>query len=262
MITVLVILLMGVSCAMGYALGGAKIINKVNGTPKAKNQSLEQKEEELDVHSRLVQHLYYGVTHDVLVPSCTGLWEYVAGGDESLRTTFNAETAPEAAKMQIVGMHLNNDMGTIIENSQVPDQPNVSGPGANASSYLGRYLTKDYVEYIYKSIFGQNATLDTSIPIELSAYRVNAYIFDEATQRYYLYYRNSGGTCGNVGSTYVLQKATHVGNTIKIYQYGEDLETDNQGQPSSVTAKYYYVYTFEKESDGMYRFVSRTKEDI
>ena len=177
---------------------------------------------------------------------------------------FEKYDVPEATnevKMKVVAMNLDNTHANYVPVEDVPGYAgNLVPVTINSSSVFiekGKYFTKSYVEALYKQIYGKDASLDTSIQMYGNHVGSIVYIYDNATKRYYEYTRATGGTCGGrIGLKLLLKKAVQDGNNIKIYQYVENIEED------VIKEKFYYVYNFEQEADGLYKFTGFVKEAI
>lgn len=250
LITILIVLLLIAFFGFGYALGGTGIVNKVKkqqetketkkdtSKDKTKEETKNDDSTELDINSRLVQFLYNEVTYDPYGEFCN-IWEYEKGEE----------------KINLLGRNINKIQGKFIQTSEIPDYSNYS-KGSTEGETKSYYFTKDYIERIYKQLFGKAATLDTSKDIIADGSLSSIYHYDEKSQRYYPYYRIGGSVCGGESEKATLDKATLEGNTLKIYQA---IEYKKLGE-TEINEKYNYVYTFEKEDDGMYKFIGRTKE--
>lgn len=237
-ISILIILL-----GFGYALGGTNIVIKVH--KQNKEEKTEKKEtktiKDLDTKSRLVQYLYNEVTYDLEEPSCFKIWEYENKDEDKV-------------KMNILGKNINTRNGHRIMTTQIPAYKDY-GTGTVEGEVVSYYFTLNEIERIYKMIYGKDAKIDTSKDITISK-AGSIYHYDSNTQRYYPYYILGGAVCGGIGEKAILSKAVQSNNTIKIYQDVVYVEGENQ----QTKEEYKYVYTFEKEEDGMYKFIGRTKE--
>ena len=235
------------------------------------------KEKELDINSRLVKSLYNKVYNgDKYQEGCYMNYIY-AHGEIGKYSDFIVDTATEKEKMVIVGLNINEKEQTYIDCSQYESQiPDVQGEVHRSicrnnkdhnTSDLEVTYSKEYIESVYKDIYGQDAKLDTTVPIEMSVVGVERYYYVPAINKYVKYVVEGGGTCGPNGNTEKLVKATSNGNEVLIYAEVDEITYEANAQGVYVIEdtykkenKYVVVYKFQKEEDGMYSFVSRTKE--
>lgn len=267
-IIILLILMFG-----GYILYDQGII-KLDMFNK-KEEVKEENKEELDVNSRVVQTLYNSVTLDSDNADLYKYWIY-ADIRSSLSTEvedFYADEASEEIKMNIVGQNLIEKRKRYVNCSTttIPDK-NDRGFSLcyyekNASDFGGRgfgqqYLfEREYIETIYKSIFGKDAEFDTSVTIRDSRVAGYSYSYVESEDAYFAYFTEGGHTSGGLdGYTTSLDSAVKDGNKIYIYESVKK-ETYNSDSVLEKTENFKMIYTFELEDDGMYKFVSRVKED-
>ena len=266
-IIILIVLLLGACAYIGYDKFFLKKDNQVNDNNENKGV------EKLDVNSRLVQSLYNRVSIGELkkeVGKC-GIFMYDYDKD------FYASTAEEKNKMQFVGNLLTPSKQNeyVGDESLIPDTiPNydyyesVISSNKNYGGYkIEYYYDRSYIENLYKEIFGSNAKLDTSVVIEVGEYKAELYHYIPSIDKYVLYINTLGvgGTCGPWTKDISLQKATKDGNKLKIYETETEFimgdASDSGDRKYEVSSKNNYVYTFELEDDGMYKFVSRVKEN-
>lgn len=243
LVTSLVALLLVSFIGFGYGLGAVKIVDimqqhliayeKENGGEKT------DKEGKLDINSRTVQYLYNEVTYNM--DKSKDLWQY-------------DDKNEDVVALNVVGMNLNDRKARLSEN----DAPAYEGYEAGLSQgELSKYFTKAEVESVLKIVYGKDAVLDTSKDINI--YRgISVYHYDQATDRYYSYHKVGGFVSGPVSETGTLDKAVQDGSRVNIYQKVDYVDESD----SSKNTKYYYVYHFEKDTDGMYKFINRTKEEI
>ena len=241
--------------------------NKCGVSDKTKETTNEEKEKELDINSRLVQFLYTEVTHDT-ERNCYAGWEFYSNDEREKDYKFGDANSNEIS-MNILGQNIG---GLVQEYVQSDQAPKVENRRNHKVSYhdgkeydLGTYsYTKQQVESVYKRIFGSEVKLDTSLTIPLDIFHIEVLYYDSKTDKYYPQYIEGGGTCGPAGYNYKLSKAVKKGNELKIYQDVEFVEYGENGDPTAdnikTNDKFKFVYTYELEDDGMYKFVSRTKE--
>ena len=266
-IIILIILLLGTCAYIGYDKFFVKKDNQVSKNNENKGV------EKLDVNSRLVQSLYNRVSIGELKKEVGKCDIFMYDSDKD----FYASTAEEKNKMQFVGNLLTPSKQNeyVGDESLIPDTiPNYDyyesvfssnkNYGGNSIEY---YYDRSYIENLYKEIFGSNAKLDTSVVIEVGEYKAELYHYIPSIDKYVLYINTSGvgGTCGPWTKDISLQKATKDGNKLKIYETETEFiigdASDSDDGKYEVSSKNNYVYTFELEDDGMYKFVSRVKKD-
>lgn len=246
-----VILLCGATCAGGFFAGQYLNKSAVESTTNLDSEKTETAtEEELDINSPLVKLLYKEVSVE---DSDNWLYrDYVSQGEED----FYASKAPEKIKLQLIGNILNNQKGDLITTNICSKAQLKIGNYTRKceySNYESMY-TKDFVESIYKLVYGKDANLDTTIDINVDAMDSSIYHYDNDLQVYLPY--QTGGLGGTASHNYEYQilKATKTGNQIKITEHSKITQYSDM----SVTEAN-YTYTFEAD-DGYYKFVSRVKE--
>ena len=248
--------------------------NKCEASNVKNEESKTSTTEDLDINSRLIQYLYNEVTEDESESSNTG-WEGASTENNEIVYTkdfIHNDSQTSDVDLRLLARNL-DDVKNYVPSSEAPT---VNGRKNHASRYdssgeidLGAtYYTRKYVETQYKLLFGKDAKLDTSKPIQMDVFAIEELHYDSKSDNYYSQYIEGGGTCGPGGTSYKISKATRSGDEIKIYQDVEEIsykegangtveETDATRQ---VDDKYKFVYTFKLADDGMYNFVSRTKE--
>lgn len=205
----------------------------------------------LKADSRLVTFLYNEVTYDA--NSCVGLWEYTGGVKN--QNEFIADGGDERIKMRLVGRLLVESNAKEVEISKIPDRDDgMQKVSPMSDSDYSIYYTLDYVQSIYQQIFGEGAHLNKDIGIEMDPAGGVVYYYDKATSKYYPYYRLTGSECEETKETTKIKKAEIKKDNLIIYQSAIWKE---EGKSAD---KYTYVYKFEKESDGLYKYVSRKVE--
>lgn len=286
LIIFLILLILLVLGLVGYICYDKNLIfndNKAVSTSNKLGNKLE-KEQKLDINSRLVQTLYNSVT-----PSDHSCFRYSIYGMVQDNDYIAAEV-PELDKMTLVANNLKYDYYETVSctDVNVPDVLSINVNGTNVNYYSGcsannpdnyqknsieqrfieKMYSKKYIETIYKNLFGKDAKLDTSVPITF--YGPTAYFYNKDMDSYIKYlYSGSGGICGPIKYEDEIEKAVLKGDTLKIYEKtdvttGPDDTYDSNGNllkhEDATTSTNYHVYTFLRESDGMYKFVSRIKE--
>ena len=215
--------------------GGGEEENKTNEVQK------------LETDSRLVRTLYNEVTYDT--SSCEGLWEYTGG--ERSNNEFIVKGTNERVKMRLVYRLMAQGSAKEVELEDVPEVSGYLKVEPSNPSTVSHAFSLNYVEGLYKQLFGDKAKLDTSVNIEATPGGTKVYIFDDSTKKYYPYYSSEEFTCGKGIESTILDKAEQKGNTITIYQSAVYKEEGKNKET------YNYVYRFEKAEDGLYNFVSR-----
>lgn len=255
--TIFVIILLILFMLGGFFVGKNISTNKINqntgNESTGGDTNTSETEKELDIHSRLVQFLYNEVTYDQVEPSWIFGWEFNNLHDNNRRNTdnFYADKADEIYKMVFVGRNLSDAEKKYSYGMNVP-----ASEYGHVDSNDQVYYTKEYIETVYQTIFGKDAKLNTSIPIHIGIYATETYAYDANTNHYYKYVTEGGGTGMTGGYVSQISKAVLKGNELVIYQDVRELDTDKTTELS----KFQYAYTFEKEDDGMYKFISREKK--
>ena len=276
LVVALVLFILTTLVACGYIVYD-KVLTKDNNTKEVNTKKEDTKE--LDINSRLVQSLYRKVKPAGEEGDCRLGWNYDEhhefGADD-----FNASSAKEEIKMRIVSQNLLenekeeypcDDSAKNISNINIPGRINEctgkysdNSIGAEPRSYY-KYYNKDYIEAVYKDIFGSDAKLDTSVPLETDGFGIESYYYVNELNQYILYPVEGGGTCGPDGYSEKLLKAEKKNGSIKIYanwiykHYGKKANDEINYDDEKVT-KTRVVYTFKLEDDGAYSFVSRVRE--
>ena len=228
------------------------LILKPKQEENTNNVETEQKKasKSLSADSRLVTFLYNEVTYDV--NSCYGMWEYTGGAKN--QNEFIADGGNEIIKMRLVGRLLADGNARDVDISKVPKKEDYFKVPPESTSETSHYYSFDYVQSIYKQLFGSGARVDKNVGIQMDVAGGMVYYLDTATKKYYPYYKIVGGECGPTNETTRIKKAEMKNNSILIYQSASWKEEGKS------TDKYIYVYKFEQESDGLYKFVSRKVE--
>ena len=280
LIVFLVLLILIILGLVGYICYDKKLIFNDNKAVSTSNKL--EKEQNLDINSRLVQTLYNSVTSRDEFCFKYSIYGKVQDDD------YIVDEVSEKDKMALVKHNLKNNYYETVSctDVNVPDtlSINVNGndinyysscsvdPNADQSTpieqrFIEKEYSKEYVETIYKSLFGKDAKLDTNVPI--TSYGPEVYVYNKDIDSYIKYAFAGGGTCGPVKYKDKIEKAVLKGDTLKIYEKtdvttGPDDTYDSNGNllkhEDATTSTNYHVYTFLRESDGMYKFVSRIKE--
>ena len=220
-------------------------------------------EEVLDVNGRLVLDLYNEVV--ISGDSFNKYW-YFENSDKYL-----VKDASEESKMALLYHDLKQTdfkSGSHVDSS-VPLTVNVKNFYRNKEEeaflakqdtqiagdyYISSQIDYDKVNLLYQKVFGNDKVVDKSIPIQISNFG-GFYIYNDTVKAYILYLEETGGTSMTEyrGS---VTKAIKNKDSIIITEKVELVDTAN----NSVTEVGNYNYTFKKDTDSMYSFVSRIKE--
>ena len=266
-LVILVILLVVVVLGLvGYICYDKGLILSKKSQVENKNEKVvnTEKEEELDINSRLVQELYNRVS--TIEDNGTCRYGYYLSDD------FYVENGEEDTKMRLVGRQLGREGRTYLsddEKLKVDKEIKEDSDGVSMYYYLsdkGATYSKEYIEKIYKIFYGVDAKLNTSVKVYMDYYNVEVYIYNSAIDKYVLYNGEGGGTCGPVVYDASITKAIVANNSLKIYESikskaaGDFIGEDKEYKQGDITSDEKYVYTFKLDDDGMYSFVSRIKE--
>ena len=222
--------------------------NKNKDNKENKEKVEEEKEEELDTKSDLVQKLYNKVTiyDEGKKADCHKNWIY-GNKDE-----FDVASETDEVKLNLVAINMEDvKKGTDLFSSI--DIPSSMENYSNDCTFLNGsdmqvYFTKDYIQTLYRDIYGKDATFDSSAYISANLVR-----YYPVGDKYYKYTAIGGNVCGPVDYIDTISKALKVGKEIKIY------ETENYIEEGKDAVISNYVYTFSKQDDDTYVFVSRKK---
>ncbi|MBQ6477008.1 MAG: hypothetical protein IJI43_01045 [Bacilli bacterium] len=242
-IILLVIVLLCAAFAGGYFVNEKGLIGGEKDTPKEEEKEEKETTKELDVNSRLVKMLYNETIMPELSDSCHKQYETWSEGTE--KKDFVAESAMEEIKMRFVAHNLSEDF--IKHGGKAPASPLENYKNSDQDSYY----EKSYIDSVYKQIFGVNSKLDTSATMYKDRAHFNAYIYDSKTDNYYLYNIIVGDAiCGPAEEKLTLSKAVEKGDIVELTVNAEWF-AENVSEE-----KYKYIYTFEKDKDELYKFVS------
>lgn len=275
-IIALVIILLVLCGYIAYDKLVVKESNTSIGFADKNSKTAKSKEESLDVNSRLIQSLYNKVsTGEQKKEDASCNFNYIYND-----TDFDVDKTSEQEKMKIVGKLLTNDKRKIYSNDEtlIPDiiagndsfQSILSVNKKYGSSNTEYYYDKTYIENVYKEVYGTDAKLDTNAPIQIAPIAVELYSYVPAIDKYALYMKEGGGTCGPTGSYATLIKALKSESELKIYEKVTKIATEDATINDGANSKTYtkdqvinesqYIYTFKLAKDGMYDFVSRVKK--
>lgn len=278
---VLLIFILMIGCLIGGYFGGNYVVSNYlpNNTKDTKNETNESKDnqskgsvEELELNGRLVQYLYNKVDSGNN-SSWYKYWQYDdSHNNNKINPTdaFYVKDASDIVKLQILSLNLEESKRQYITGDDLAKVPAESNGLMNAPTYANyvnnqsmasQYAYKsEYIDSLYKELYGSDLTPSRSVPIYMDVYKITAYIYNESLDMYVLYRGIGGGTTGPGGYTTKLTKATKNGTTVEIYEEvtkAEYASSDSAPTTTTNTVK----YTFEQETDGLYKYISRTKVD-
>ena len=97
--------------------------------------------------------------------------------------------------------------------------------------------------------------------IWMDVYGGSVYYYVKEYDAYFEYHAEVGGTTGPGGYETSINSAYKEGRNLIIYEDVKmtSYETEDLNKPT--VKEFYNVYTFELEDDGMYKFVSRVREE-
>ena len=262
---IIIIIFLVIGCLGGFYIGknysSTKIIDNKEDSKKDNNMSNEQ-EEELDISSKLVQFLYNEVSKNVENETWSFGWRFNYKKTGEIENDFIVSERSEEDKMVLVGQNLKKTGDVVL----IDNMPENAKAGYKPSS-IGYFYTREYVENLYKTLYGENESIDTSIIIPLDLYGGEKLGYDSTTDKYYIYLTETGGTSGPGGYKAKLEKAIKNNDKIVLYQNIEKIyyKADENGvvtdsPENQQIENFQYIYTFEKDSDGMYKFISREKK--
>ena len=276
---VLLVIILMIGCLVGGYFGGNYLVSNYlpNNTKGSSNEVNEEKEsqskdkvEELEVNARLVQYLYNKVDSGNN-SSWYKYWQYDdSHNNNKINPTddFYVKDASDIVKLQILSLNLEESKRQYIYGDDLAKVPAESNGLMNAPTYANyvnnqslasQYGYKsEYIDSLYKELYGSDLTPSRSVPVYTDVYKITAYIYNEALDMYVLYRGIGGGTTGPGGYTTKLTKATKNGTTVEIYEEvtkAEYASSDSAPTTTTNTVK----YTFEQEKDGLYKYISRTK---
>ena len=224
-----------------------------------KTEEVKSVKEELDINSRLVKELYG------YVGGSEGYWRYGIHWDKL--PDFYVDKASEKIKMNLVSSVLSErDLETDYDYScssyQIPETIGTYESTCKANKLYNQHdfqklYKKSVVESAYKKLFGKDAKLNTSEAICMDEYCGFKYIYVAKYDAYFEYHISSGGT-GRPPYSAKLSKAYKEGNKLYIYE-DVDFNTYNDNLEIIKTEKSDMIYTFELDTDDMYKFISRVE---
>ena len=232
-----------------FAVGGWFCNEYYRNNIASKDTEKEEQDGELDVKSDLVQKLYNKVTvNGEGKGNSLKNWIYGENGE------LDISKDDGVTLMKLVVINLDNSKLEEIscEGLNIPETIN------NFTNYCKFYSTattiksykSDYVSSVFKDIYGKNVKMNSEAYMDD---KINIGRYFPVGDRYYEYTITTGVEYGPAGYTDTIEKAEKVGNKLKIYE-NEIYELEGE---EPVTNK--FIYTFEKQDDNSYAFISRKK---
>ncbi len=213
----------------------------------------EEKEKTIDVDNKIVKDLYGRVT------SSDGEYKYWMYTDYTdvtdMTSDLDVKSAKEVVKMNFVGNSIDQSKTEKVEcDTKIPDiVANTRSVCSNNKRYNSNQdqlgYKKSYIESIYESIFGGTFTPDSTIPLYIAPNSGEVYYYIAALDMYIKYYGEPNNVAASGSYNGKVSKVTEEDNNLKLL---EDVTNGDN--------KIKFKYTFEKESDGNYKFISREKE--
>lgn len=228
------------------------------------NNNLTDKEEKLDINSRLVQSLYNKV---VINDNSSNKYFMYDNNDN-----YTVSKASEESKLTLTYFNLKKkefgsvSISDLLKTTIIPGYPyssyglpyhtlNKGDVGTLGDNYVSFISYNDLLS-VYQNLFGNDATFSKNTPIKTDNYGVLYYIYNNTLDGYIPYITEGGGTSSfNYNSE--ITKALKTNNQILIYEKVSTVPLDSN---ATINESNTYIYTFNIDDDGMYSFVSRVKE--
>ena len=202
------------------------------------------KKQSLDVNSEIVQELYSMVNYD------SNNWDKFWMYDNN--DIYDITSDKENIKMNLLSINLNNNELKKIECNSIPDNVYDYYSACSMQNEFNYAYDREYVEKVYKNIFGEDTSLNLDKDIYKDAYKCEKYIYIKELDKYVLYsYDGCGGMYPEYTYTSKILKAEKDFNQIKIYEEVEKKDTESE--------KFSIIYTFKKNSNNKYYFYSMEK---
>ena len=216
----------------------------------------EEEEKVLNPESTLVQSLY----HSVVLREDTSYKYFMYENQDQ----YFVQDASEMSKLTLAYHNLKiADLKTTVLIDSSLLEESITIPQSNTPSFYHCDHNQGVITLIpyesmlatYQSLFGEEETLDTTIPIQTDVNHIKYYVFYDSLNGYIPYVTEGGGTSGSYFTGEVTQ-ALQKENEIQIY---EEVTEIPLGEGIEVQEPSIYVYTFQVTEDG-YTFISRVKE--
>ena len=209
-------------------------------------------EEELDINSRLVKSLY----NKVVLNDNTAYKYFMYESNN-----YNVSTASLESKLTLAYFNLKNDDFEEVSTPNLPATTMIEGfsyqynLNTTSNSLVVSFIPYEKLELAYRDLFGNEETIDKSIPIRTDIHNVMYYVYNADLDGYVSYVTEGGGTSGSYLVSH-LTRALKSDKTILLYE-----EVNNyQNNTNELLETTNYVYTFNIDDDGLYTFISRVKE--
>lgn len=199
----------------------------------------------LNVKSRLVQSLYTSV-HDF--KSSSPYWMYEGENSSSI------SNMTEPNKMVLAYLNLKASDFLAADNCSILPQTGYYG---NLVCNDKTLIKREDMERSYKEVFGDNATLNTTVDVRIDPY-YDVYVYNSELDSY-IFYTSAKADTQRFNKAfrynYEIYQAEKVGNTIKIYEKLTVTRVSN----GNIENESKYLYTFTLADDNMYNYTSIEK---
>ena len=199
----------------------------------------------LDVKGRLVQNLYTSV-HDF--KSSSPYWMYEGENSSSI------SNMTEPNKMVLAYLNLKASDFLVADNCSTLPQTSYYG---NLVCNDKTVIKREDVERSYKEVFGDNATLNTTVNMRVDP-NYDVYVYNSELDSYILY-SSAPADAQRFNKafrySYEIYQAEKVGNTIRIY---EKLTVERVSN-GNIENESKYLYTFTLAEDNLYSYTSIEK---
>ncbi len=254
-IVVIIILAVALCASLGFILYDYVLRGDVSTSDTSKSnlndknkvdKRNDSRPKEIDVNGRLVKYLYNKVVDSKTIENPYWMYE---GNDN-----FSVSTATEEQKMRLVSINLNKSKEQWTNCEGAPQQ---YGDYVTSCSLLnsGTAYSKEYIEYVYKDLFGQDAILNTNSNMVSNVRSTTLYKYIQNSDSYIEYTVEAGGTSSMTYKS-TITKASKSNIEVKLYEHTELIDQTNPSNNKTAD----YIYTFSIDEDDMYSFVSRIKE--
>lgn len=176
-------------------------------------------------------------------------WMY--NGDEINQDNIDIQKMPEVNKMELVYENIRQSDIFGISCNAIPEKPEIGQCNQSRGTYK---ISKEAVEQTYRKLYGSNAQLDLSTIMYTDVHKVGRYSYVDTLDAYVLYSIEEGGTSATRYQKELI-KAEKFGNQVKLY---EKLTVSSLDTTQKVTTEN-YIYTFKKEKEEMYTYITREK---
>ena len=233
-----------------------KVDSEIKDDTSVEENSIEDKnnkDEMLDINSRMVQSLYNKVG---LVGDSSNRYETYKKSDNILVSEMCDED-----KLALVYTNLLSYSFQTLPNENLDQEITTNNSDYNFNYQLLltsyghiNFIPFSDVELGFKELFGQDATFSKDSIMRVDSDSLGIYVYNN-TLNGYIEYTNVGGIEGRISYKGSVVSAKKSDKNITITE--EVTAVPPEGSPTTVGN---YVYTFNIDDDGMYSFVSRIKE--